>query len=188
MDDRPMTTMSTTDVIELLLSDHEEAKALLGVLNSSRRPSGPVTSTKWSTSSCATRWRKSTSSTPSSAMPARAESKKRTARIAEQSEAEKLLAALEKLDSASEEFATQFTAMRQAVLDHASAEEASTFPLLKEMEDVDSRRALAGRYEHAKAKAPAHPHPHAPHTPPGNVVFGVVASLFDKARDAVRGS
>ena len=30
MADRPMTTMSTTDVVELLLADHEEAKALLG--------------------------------------------------------------------------------------------------------------------------------------------------------------
>ncbi len=29
MADRPMTTASTTDVVELLLADHEEAKSLL---------------------------------------------------------------------------------------------------------------------------------------------------------------
>ena len=172
MDDRPMTTMSTTDVIELLLAAITRRPGLSWAdSNRSRQLSGPVTSTKWPPRSCATRSLKSTSCIPSSAMPPRAASRRRTARIAEQSETEKLLAAMEKLDSTSEEFEIQFTTLRQAVLDHASAEEASTFPLLKEMEDDESRRALGGRYEHAKAKAPAHPHPHAPHTPPASVVF-----------------
>jgi hemerythrin superfamily protein len=108
------------------------------------------------------------------------------ARIAEQSEVEKLLVALEKLDASSEEFATQFAVLQHAVIAHAGAEEATTFPLLGEMEDAESRLALGGLYELAKAKAPSHPHPHAPQSPPGDVIFGVVASLFDKARDAVR--
>jgi hypothetical protein len=72
------------------------------------------------------------------------------------------------------------------VLEHASAEEASTFPLLQQMEDAESRLALGGRYEHAKARAPSHPHPHAPHTPPANAILDSVAYFFDKARDAVR--
>ncbi len=107
-------------------------------------------------------------------------------RIAEQAEAEKLLAEMEKLDASSVEFATAFTSLRRSVLEHASAEEATTFPLLREMEDAESRSALGGRYELAKSKAPTHPHPHAPDTPPGNVILGPVAALFDKARDAVR--
>ena len=37
MADRPMTTMSTTDVIELLLADHEEAKSLLGRFDHTER-------------------------------------------------------------------------------------------------------------------------------------------------------
>jgi hypothetical protein len=93
---------------------------------------------------------------------------------------------VEKLDPSSAEFTTKFTTLRQAVLAHASAEEASTFPLLEEMEDDESRRALGGRYELAKAKAPTHPHPHAPDSPPGNVILGPVAAFFDRARDAVR--
>ena len=188
MDDRPMTTMSTTDVIELLLRDHEEARALLGRFEQLAPTERASYFYEVATEIVRHEVAEEHVVYPIIRHAGPGGEQEATARIAEQSEAEKLLAALEKLDSASEEFATQFTAMRQAVLDHASAEEVSTFPLLKEMEDVDSRRALGGRYEHAKAKAPAHPHPHGPHTPPGNVVFGVVASLFDKARDAVRGS
>jgi hemerythrin superfamily protein len=185
MADRPMTTMSTTDVIDLLLADHKEAKALMGrfdhtepseraayfyeVVNAlvrhevaEERVVYPITR---------------------HAVPGGEQEAK--ARIAEQSEIEQLLVDLEKLDASSEEFATQFGTLRRAVLDHAGAEEATTFPLLK-MEDDESRLALGGLYELAKAKAPSHPHPHAPQSPPGDVIFGVVASLFDKARDAVR--
>ena len=188
MDDRPMTTMSTTDVIELLLSDHEEAKTLLERFEQV----APTERASYFYEVVNELVRHEVAEEhvvyPIIRHAGPGGEQEANARIAEQSKAETLLAALEKLDLDSEEFTTQFTTMRQLVLDHASAEEASTFPLLKEMEDDDSRRALAGRYEHAKAKAPAHPHPHAPHTPPGNVVFGAVAALFDKARDAVRGS
>jgi hemerythrin superfamily protein len=174
MADRPMTTMSTTDVIELLLADHEQAKELLARFDhtepseraayfSEERVVYPIIR----------------HDVPDGERDAKA-------RIAEQSEIEKLLVALEKLGTSSEEFATQFATLRQAVLDHAGAEEATSFPLLGEMEDAESRLALGGLYELAKAKAPSHPHPHAPQTPPGDVIFGVVASLFDKARDAVR--
>jgi hypothetical protein len=95
---------------------------------------------------------------------------------------------MEKMDTSSAEFATQFATLRRAVLDHARSEEAGTFPLLKEMEDAESRLALGGRYEHAKAVAPTHPHPHDPDTPPGNLILDPVAALFDKARDLVRGA
>jgi hemerythrin superfamily protein len=179
--------MSTTDVIELLRSDHEAAGALLGrfggVALAERASYFYEVVTELVRHEVAEEhvvYPIIRHATPGGEQEA-------TVRIAEQTEIEERLAAMEKLDAASAEFVDQFTALRQAVLDHASAEEATTFPLLGEMEDADSRRALGGRYEHAKAKAPAHPHPHAPHTSPANAVFDPVASLFDRARDAVRG-
>jgi hemerythrin superfamily protein len=185
MADRPMTTMSTTDVVELLLADHEEAKALLGrfedVLPAERADYFCEVVTELVRHEVA----EEHVVYPIIRHAARGGEQEAKARIAEQKEAEQLLVAMERLDASSAEFATQFITLRHAVLDHASAEEASTFPLLKEMEDAESRIALGGRYEHAKARAPSHPHPHAPHTPPGNAIIDSVAYLFDRARDAV---
>jgi hemerythrin superfamily protein len=110
-----------------------------------------------------------------------------TARIEEQSEAEKKLAQMEKLDAATPEFATQFAELKAAVLEHAQAEEREVFPLLRQVEDEKKRTQMGARYEKAKASAPSHPHPHAPDTPPGNKMLGPVAALLDKARDAVKG-
>ena len=42
--------------------------------------------------------------------------------------------------------------------------------------------SLGQRYEKAKKAAPSHPHPHAPDSPPGNVVLGPIAAVFDKVR------
>ena len=178
--------MSTTDVIELLLADHAEAKALLG-----RFEDVAVTERTSYFCEVVTELVRHEVAEEHVVYPiirrvppeGKQEAK---ARIAEQSEAEELLVQMEKSDASSAEFATKFVALRQAVLHHAGSEEATTFPLLKEVEDAESRLALGGRYEHAKAKAPTHPHPHAPHTPPGNSILGPVAAFFDKARDAVR--
>jgi len=186
MADRPMTTMSTTDVVELLLADDQQTKAILNrfeqIAPSERASYFFEVVTELVRHEVAEEhvvYPIIRHATPGGRQEAEA-------RIAEQAKAEELLAEMEKLDASSAEFATKFAALRQAVLDHASSEEASTFPLLKEMEDDESRLALAGRYEHAKAKAPTHPHPHVPDSPPGNLVLDPVAALFDKARGALR--
>jgi len=185
MADRPMTTMSTVDVVELLLADHRKAKSLLGRFES-------VAPTERSVYFCevVTELVRHEVAEEHVVYPiirhAPGGGQEADTRIAEESKTEKLLADMEKLDVSSSEFATRFITLRQAVLNHASSEEASTFPRLKEMEDLDSRVALGGRYEYAKSAAPSHPHPHAPDTPPGNLILGHVAALFDKARDAIR--
>ncbi|HEY3941831.1 MAG TPA: hemerythrin domain-containing protein [Acidimicrobiales bacterium] len=108
------------------------------------------------------------------------------ARIAEQAQAEQLLAEMEKLDSASTDFATSFIRLRSEVLEHAKAEEATVFPALTSSESPDARAEQGERYLRAKASAPTHPHPHSPDTPPGNTLLGPIAALFDRARDAAR--
>jgi hemerythrin superfamily protein len=185
MADRPMTTMSTTDVIELLLADHDAAEALLGRFDDIVLAERAGYFCEVVTALVRHEVAEEHVVYPIIRHAAQGGEQEARARIAEQTETERLLVAMERLDASSEEFAAQFTTLRQAVLDHASAEEASTFPLLKQMEDTESRIALGGRYEHAKARAPSHPHPHAPHTPPGNAIIDSVAYLFDKARDAV---
>ena len=107
-------------------------------------------------------------------------------RLEEQAAAEEKLAALEKADPASSEFARELTKLEHAVLRHAEAEEREIFPLLRAVEDDEKRIELGARYDRAKASAPTHPHPHAPDTPPGNLLVGPVAAMFDKARDAAK--
>ncbi len=108
-------------------------------------------------------------------------------RIAEQAEAERQLADLEKLDSQGDEFLFLFAELRDAVLQHALEEEEKVFPRLAHVLDVDEQVRLGERYKQAKAAAPTHPHPHAPDTPPANVVSGPVTALADRVRDAIRG-
>ncbi|HUJ64696.1 MAG TPA: hemerythrin domain-containing protein, partial [Acidimicrobiales bacterium] len=107
-------------------------------------------------------------------------------RISEQSQAEQELAGMEKADPQSVQFMERFVALRDAVLEHADAEEQSVFPLLATSVEPSELEALGTRYQKAKDAAPTHPHPHAPDTPPGNLVLGPVAALVDRVRDAVR--
>jgi hemerythrin superfamily protein len=187
MDHRPLTTMSTTDVVELLLADHKKAKALLARFEDT----APTDRTGYFCEVVTELVRHEVAEEhvvyPIMRHAAGGEHEA-DVRISEQAAVEKLLAAMEKLDSTSPEFASSFATLQAAVLDHAAAEEATTFPRLQEMEDAESRVALGGLYELAKSRAPTHPHPHAPHTPPGNLLVGPVAALFDRARDAVRGA
>ena len=108
-------------------------------------------------------------------------------RIAEQAQAEQLLADMEKAGVESPEFASMFSKLRTDVLAHAEAEERAVFPELATNVGADELRHLGQRYERAKRAAPTHPHPHAPDTPPGNLVMGPVAAVIDRVRDAVRG-
>ncbi len=107
------------------------------------------------------------------------------ARLSEQSEAEQLLADMESDDPSSAEFAQKFNKLRSAVLIHAEAEESTVFPLLERSTSADRRSSLGMHYNKAKDRAPTHPHPHAPDKPPGNKLLGPIAAMFDRARDAV---
>jgi hemerythrin superfamily protein len=107
------------------------------------------------------------------------------ARLAEQADAEQLLSEMESNETSSGAFTAQFKKLRESVLAHAKAEEATVFPLLKDSTTVEDRRELGERYAKAKENAPTHPHPHAPDTPPGNKALGPIAAIFDKTRDAI---
>jgi hemerythrin superfamily protein len=184
---RPMTTMSTTDIVLLIKADHRAVNDLLGTFEDVEP--GERASYFWEVATELVRHEIAEEHVvyPIIRHGSAAGEAEATERIAEQSAAITLLAQMEKLDAASADFSTTFTTLRQSVIDHASAEESGTLPLLTELEDAESRIALAGRYEHAKAAAPSHPHPHAAVTPPGNLILDPVLALLDKARDAVKG-
>jgi hemerythrin superfamily protein len=104
------------------------------------------------------------------------------ARIDEQRRAEALLATMEPMDPASEEFAAALSTLEDAVLAHAAAEEAEILPIVVRHDDALDRTTLGVRYEQAKRRAPTRPHPRAPHRPPGNMAAGPVLSFVDRVR------
>ena len=108
------------------------------------------------------------------------------ARIEEEGRAEVLLAEMEKLDPASEEFATRLAKLQIDVEKHAAAEESEEFPKIEENESPQQLERLAKAYQAAKAIAPTHPHPSTPNTPLANMLVGPIAAVMDRARDAVR--
>jgi hemerythrin superfamily protein len=108
------------------------------------------------------------------------------ARIKEEEKANKVLAELEKLDPSSSEWSNKFSALHREVLAHAEAEEAQVFPRLREAEDGDKLVQLGKVLELAKATAPTHPHPNVPGTATANLLAGPLAAVVDRTRDAIR--
>jgi hemerythrin superfamily protein len=186
MTERPPVTMSRTDIVDLLLDDHREAEELLNRFESVRPEDRADYFSTVVLNLVIHEVAEEHVVYPIIRHGPGGEAEA-SARIAEESASERLLVQLQRLDPTSTEFATKFTTLREAVLAHARAEEATTFPLLTELEDLESRQALGGRFTHAKSVAPTHPHPHAPHSPPGNLVLDPVAALFDRARNAMKG-
>jgi hemerythrin superfamily protein len=181
-----MTEVASTDIVQLLKSDHEKVKQMFSKINSAGADERE--SLFWQLVSELVRHEVAEEvvmypTIRSEAPDGEAEVEPR---LEEQAEAEEKLATMEKEDPHSESFALQLSQLEKAVLAHAEAEESNIFPLLRALEDQNELVALGERYEKAKASAPTHPHPHAPDTPPGNKVVGPVAGLFDKARDAAK--
>jgi hemerythrin superfamily protein len=108
-------------------------------------------------------------------------------RMAEENEAKKVLADLEKMDVNTPQFTEKFTEFRTSVLAHADAEETQEFPLLRQSTDPEALVKARDRVQMAEKMAPTHPHPSAK-TTAANYVAGPFAAMLDRARDAFSSS
>jgi len=106
------------------------------------------------------------------------------ARLAEENEAKQTLSKLEDMDMASAEFLTELTAFRDAVLEHAEAEEHEEFSKLARELDADNLKRMASAVRAAEAIAPTRPHPGV-ESAKLNFAVGPFASMLDRARDAI---
>jgi len=174
------------DIVELLQQDHEKAKAMLAKITSAAPEARAELFCELVPDLVSHEVAEEIVVYPTIRSDAPDGEAEAEPRLKEQAEAEDLLNQMEKLDPASTEFGASLTKLKDAVLVHASAEEENIFPLLRALNREDAREELGKRYEQAKSMAPTHPHPHAPDTPPGNVLLGPIAAIFDKMRDAVR--
>lgn len=107
-------------------------------------------------------------------------------RVAEQAAGEKALLAIDRLHPTSVDFARDVREVTEQLKQHASNEEVTAFPILRDNLTHDQLVDLGDRYTKAKATAPTHPHPHVPHTELSNKLLGPMVAKFDRVRDRLR--
>ncbi len=109
------------------------------------------------------------------------------ARLDEEHEAKTVLQKLEKLDVDSVEFARQLTELRDAVLDHAEHEENDEFIRLGQELSGHELESMGRAAKLAEAIAPTRPHPGV-ESQVANLIAGPFAAMLDRARDAIIGT
>jgi len=179
---------STTDVVDVILSQHQRIKGLLTEVATS---SGG----RLDDSFCELRRTIAVHETAEEevvypALRATGAEGQRVAeqRTAEEQEGTEVLAKLEDLKPGSTEFTTMFEKFRTAVLQHAEAEESTVLPLLRSTQSEENRRKMASAFELAEKAAPTHAHPHTGTSAVSNVVTGPAVAIMDRVRDALRKS
>lgn len=105
--------------------------------------------------------------------------------IAEENEAKKALADLERMDVDSPQFLTALKEFEASVLAHAAHEETAEFPAVRANRTQEELQTMGERIRLAERMAPTHPHPSAT-TTTRNYVMGPFAAMLDKVRDAMR--
>jgi len=107
-------------------------------------------------------------------------------RLAEDVEALRLLAGLERGGRDRPGFEEMVGGMEAAVHRHAEVEELAVVPMLLDHLDHVELRQLVDRYRRAKSAAPRHAHPHGPDEPSDPIVPGPLPVLVDQVRAALR--
>jgi len=108
------------------------------------------------------------------------------ARTKEEHEGERLLTDLEKREIGSPDWDSVFSELQRAVLAHAEAEETTVFPKIREVTSAENLERMGKVLELAKKMAPTHPHPNVPTSATARAMTGPLAKVIDLTRDAIR--
>ncbi|MEV6929478.1 hemerythrin domain-containing protein [Dactylosporangium sp. NPDC051485] len=109
-------------------------------------------------------------------------------RLHEEAEAKRMLSDLYDLGVDHPEFHERLARCAQHVVAHATNEEREEFSQLRSNVGPEQLRRMAAVFEAAERAAPTRPHPSAGESATANIVLGPPLALFDKARDALRRS
>lgn len=107
-------------------------------------------------------------------------------RLQEEDEAKHALAELYDLGVDHKDFDQKLTELAEAVVEHATHEENDEFPELRKKLSADRLRQMAGAVRAAESTAPTRPHPAAGESAIANLLAGPPIGVFDRVRDAVR--
>jgi hemerythrin superfamily protein len=107
-------------------------------------------------------------------------------RLQEEDEAKHALAELYDLGVDHPDFDGKLTTLAEAVIEHATHEETEEFRYLRANLAPDRLRRMAAAVQAAEAVAPTRPHPAGGESAVANLIVGPPAAIFDRVRDAVR--
>lgn len=179
-----MTTMTTTNVIDLLHRQHDEVRGLFDdVLKStgdSRRESFQCLVRLLAVHETAEEEvvHPAVRNLPGGAAAV-------DPRLEEESEAKVAVAELERIGPDDDSFPTKLRELHDDVEQHAALEEQLVFPRLMETKDKSRLERMGRSLEIAEKLAPTHAHPHAPESRGGNLLVGPFVAIADRARDAI---
>lgn len=177
-----------TDMISVLVHDHEEVKEMFGEIESS---TDAVKRRELADQVTAELVRHSVAEemylypTAREVLPDGGELADHE--IEEHAEAEQLLKRWEGLEGNDPHFMTVFNEMRSGVLEHIEEEEGQLFPALRDALATSQLEELGNKIQQAKKVVPTRPHPSSPDTPPLNKLLAPGAGLVDRVRDKLRG-
>lgn len=106
-------------------------------------------------------------------------------RLAEENAAKEMLTEMEKAGVEDSRFSANLALLRKAVVEHAEHEEQEEFPRLRQETTEQERRAMATGVRAAEALAPTHPHPGID-TATKNLLLGPPVAIMDRTRDVIR--
>ncbi|MEV4756044.1 hemerythrin domain-containing protein [Micromonospora sp. NPDC049559] len=104
----------------------------------------------------------------------------------EEDEAKHVLAELYDLGVDHPDFDQRLAAFADAVVQHAGKEESEEFSALRRSMSAEQLRQMSGAIRAAEAIAPTRPHPHSGESMGANVLAGPPLAVFDRVRDAIR--
>jgi iron-sulfur cluster repair protein YtfE (RIC family) len=104
----------------------------------------------------------------------------------EESEAAQVLADLEEMDVASEQFAAKLNDLAKAVSEHAEREETEEFPAVQSAGTEQELVAMGEKLLKAERSAPTHPHPTVAGSSVAQRLVGPFGAMLDRARDAYK--
>ena len=106
-------------------------------------------------------------------------------RLTEEHQAKQVLEELDGMGADDAQFEPKFAMLRNAVLDHAVAEQRYEFNRIRQRAGAAQRASMGELVSAAERTAPTHPHAGV-ESAKANLALGPVAAVMDRARDAIR--
>ena len=107
--------------------------------------------------------------------------------LAEHLSVKKTLLALDGLSAGDDRTDGLIEELQREIKHHVQEEEGELMPKVREAVDQQALDELGQAIDQAKQTAPTRPHPHAPDQPPGLVLAGPLAAIYDRLRDRLQG-
>jgi hemerythrin superfamily protein len=181
-----MTTTQQQDVVELLLDQHNQIKALLARITSAKGTDKRDAFEDLVRLLAVHESAEEEIVHPSALKTIDGGDQIVRARRREEDEAKHVLAELYELGVDHPEFDAKFKSFAEAVQAHAAHEETEEFPELRRNTPPQRLSQMASAVKAAEKMAPTRPHPATGESAMANLLTGPPLAIFDRARDRIR--